>query len=953
MSEWRRRIDRRKTGNGVPAARGVLAAWGVVAALGVLAASSQAGVAVAEERGGALSGHVTDSNGNALPGARVHFDARVLDATTDAAGRFSISGLPAGHLKVEISCVGFVTETREIDLAPGHSAQLDAKLQLDLHVSDSVTVTASRSHGEVEALNEQKSAQDIVTVLPADVITSLPNTNVADAVGRLPSVSLERDEGEGKYVQIRGTEPRLSNFEINGVHIPSPEASVRNIKLDIIPSDLVGTIELHKTLSADRDADAIGGSINLITKTPGDQPYWALGATGGVTDIQGHRYVYQGNGTYATRFGDERRAGVIVGGDYDWNGRGINDIEPSVGSVDLGQGPVPAFKAMDLRDYRYERSRSGYHAGFDYRLDASNAVYARALLADFRNYGDRWVASPAAGNFLTPTTTDDTGSISSSVQNRRPHEQIYSGSGGGDHVLGDMLVDYTLAYSHSQQNRLDELTTDFAGPSNVAYQVDASNPYFPRFIPINGVDINDPRLYTLSDFQIANERTASHDLAAALNLSIGHRMGDGDGVLKLGAKFRDERKRNQNADQFLTATGAPALTLDQALDPFADPGYYMNHYTLGPVPSLSAVANFVNTHPGAVADDPAQDHLRDDPNNFTAKEQIAAAYAMETLKLASATLEAGVRVEHTAADYTGFKVQNDANGNYVSTSPVAGSNNYTDVVPTVNLRYEITPRTNARLAYSHSLSRPNFSDLPPFFIRDDQGMTISVGNPDLKPTHAHNYDLLLEHYLPTVGYLSAGAFYKDLQDPIYTVDTPITSGPFAGYRQSQPINGPQASIYGFEAAWQQHLTFLPGVFQGLGVLANYTYTHSRATVPGRGDHPELVRTTPNEANLGLTYDRGPFSARVAMTYNAAYIFAYNFQPGADLGIHGPNGDLYLYPHTQLDAQAGYTFPMGLEVLVSLLNINNEVFGFYQGSSRYTIQREFYGTSYIVGFRLTR
>src|SRR5262249_10517612 len=168
----------------------------------------------AEARAGTLTGRVSDSNGNPLPGARVHVASRGLDTPTDAAGRFTLTGLPAGTLKVEVTCLGFVPETRDVELAAGRGTQLDVRLQLDLHVSESVTVTASRSHGEVEAINEQETAQNIVNVLPADVITSLPNTNVADAVGRLPSVSLERDEGEGKYVQIRGTEPRLSNFEI-------------------------------------------------------------------------------------------------------------------------------------------------------------------------------------------------------------------------------------------------------------------------------------------------------------------------------------------------------------------------------------------------------------------------------------------------------------------------------------------------------------------------------------------------------------------------------------------------------------------------------------------------------------------------------------------------------------------------------------------------------------------
>src|SRR5262249_10627160 len=159
-------------------------------------------------------------------------------------------------------------------------------------------------------------------------------------------------------------------------------------------------------------------------------------------------------------------------------------------------------------------------------------------------------------------------------------------------------------------------------------------------------------------------------------------------------------------------------------------------------------------------------------------------------------------------------------------------------------------------------------------------------------------------------------------------------------------------LFGVELAWQQHLTFLPGALKGLGVLANYSHTSSRASVPGRDDDPELLRTTPNEFNFGLTYDRGPFSGRVAVTYNHANIWQYNFSPGAPRGLKGPAGDVYLYAHTQVDAQASYLLPDGIQILVNVLNLNNAVFGFYQGSKRFPIQREFYGRTFSLGLRFT-
>lgn len=133
-------------------------------------------------------------------------------------------------------------------------------------------------------MNRERESDDILQVLPIEVITSLPNTNIADALGRLPSVTLERDEGEGKYVQIRGAEPRYNNVTIDGMEVASPE-NVRQIKLDIVPANLVDSVEISKTLSANQDGDAIGGSVNLVTKTAEEEPTLYLNGIGGYTPI--------------------------------------------------------------------------------------------------------------------------------------------------------------------------------------------------------------------------------------------------------------------------------------------------------------------------------------------------------------------------------------------------------------------------------------------------------------------------------------------------------------------------------------------------------------------------------------------------------------------------------------------------------------------------------------------
>src|ERR1700730_12037916 len=309
-----------------------------------------AGSAQAQTGRGTIAGSAKDEANSALTSALVEVQPLGRKAASDEQGQFRITDVPAGEYTITVSYVGFAPFSSTVKVDAGQTTNVNAVLKVAT-VNDQVMVTAERLQGEAEAINIERMAENIVQVLPERVITSLPNTNIADAVGRLPSVSLERDEGEGKYVQIRGTDPRLSNVTINGVNVPPPEGGVRIVKLDVIPSDLVASIEVNKTLSANQDGDAIGGSVNLVTKTAQDQPYSTLSAMGGYTKIVGGRGLDQITGTAATRVGPEKRAGILFGGSYDWNGRGINDIEPSPGTVDLGRGPIPVQTAVDIREY--------------------------------------------------------------------------------------------------------------------------------------------------------------------------------------------------------------------------------------------------------------------------------------------------------------------------------------------------------------------------------------------------------------------------------------------------------------------------------------------------------------------------------------------------------------------------------------------------------------------------
>ncbi|MDP9159369.1 MAG: TonB-dependent receptor [Acidobacteriota bacterium] len=936
---------------------------------------------LAQSDRGSISGSVKDSTGAVLPGARVEVQPSGPSAVTDAQGQFTLSNLRQGPYTLAISYVGFSSTSISAQVSGGQTARVDAVLQVGSR-SEVMTVTGERARGEVEAINIERTADNIVQVLPSKVITSLPNTNIADAVGRLPSVSLERDEGEGKYVQIRGTEPRLSNTTVDGVNLPSPEGNVRNIKLDIIPSGLVDRIEVNKTLSANQDGDAIGGSVNLVTKTPGEKPMFEIEGQGGYTNIIGGRWLDNFSATAGQRFGSRKQWGALLGGTYDWNGRGINDLEPSPGVVtDSAGNNYPYFASADLRTYKYYRTRYGFAPELDYTIKPGSSVYFKGLYSDFHDYGETWVYSPNVGALTAPPSGsqysfDNAGFMNYRQYVRRPDQQIFSGLTGGRQDLTSTLISYEFAVSRAHNiGGQDFATTKFNGgqisQTGVQFGLDTSNPYEPKFPVQNGVNIFDPTQYFLSSYVVPHYASTQLNFQGAASAARRYSTHEHYGTFEVGLKIRNAHK-TQNENDRVYDQLTINIPLSDVLGTFTNSTYYDKAYKFGPLSDYGKINQIALGNLSSLGYDQAASISGNAPSDFDANERVYAGYAMNTIAFGKLSLQTGVRIEATDATYRAGGIFTDTSGNLVVTS-TPGSSGYINVLPSIHLQYRLQKDTNLRGTFGIGISRPNFSDIVPSQIADANTSpypSVQVGNPALKPTRANNYDILVEHYFQPLGILQAGFFYKALSDPIYPTTSVLNGGagtPFPNdpkYFASESINGPSGHITGFEAAWEQRLTYLPSFLNGFGVSANYSYTTSQVTFPngfngGRTDHPSLQRQAPNNYNLGFTYDKARFSMRFAASHNDASIYSYFWTGGAGLnsadpvvGLKGPNGDQYLYAHTQYDIQGSYRLYKGVRLLAYGLNLSNEVFGFYQGSKQYPIQREFYHPTFSLGLRWT-
>jgi TonB-dependent receptor len=929
--------------------------------------------AVAQESRGIIAGTVKDSSGAVLPGALVEILPTGKRAVTDAQGQFRIADIAPGDYTVVSSYVGFQSSSQKIDVSNNRITTVNASLGVALQ-ADAIIVTGERLRGEAEAINIQRTSDDIVQVLPSKVINSLPNTNIADAVGRLPSVTLERDEGEGKYVQIRGTEPRLSNTTIDGVNVPSPEGNVRNVKLDVIPAALVDRIEVFKTLTPNQDADAIGGSVNLVTRSAGERPTYSFGAGGGYTPIQNGRWLSNYDGTYGKRFGATHRFGFLLGGTYDHNDRGIDDLEPSpaVGQTPDGKN-VAFFSAEDLRTYKYYRTRYGLAGGMDYTPQPGANIYLKGLYSDFHDYGDTWVYTPNAGAITAQsgavTTFDNTGIMQYRHYVRRPDQQIFSILTGVVKAWNStsLNVEFAGGRAHNIGGQ-DFATTRFSNANNYQFTLDTTDPFRPKFDVPTGVNIYDTSQYNMSQVIVPKQHSTQLNFQGAASVAKLYTLASHVGSFEFGVKIRNAHKTQNEDDHYYgpsTADGAPPTPtmtpgLGNPSNPnYSNPNYYNGSYQFGPMTDYSKLQRLFQNNQSAFSYDPTASRLASDPATYGANERIYAGYGMDTITINKFRFVGGLRIEATDSNYSANLVTLN-NGAYVSTTPVTGSSGYINFLPSVQVQYQVTANTNLRVSYGRGISRPNPQDIVPSTQIDPNTIPPSIvqGNPALLPTKANNYDILVEHYFRGLGLIQGGYFYKALTDPIYPTTTTISGGTFNGYQVKQSVNGPSAHIGGIELAYQQRLSFLPGMLNSIGVNGNYSYTYSQVTFPdafNRTNAP-LQRQAPNTWNVGMTYDKSRFAMRFGISHNDSNIYSYAYGGGKAnesdpiLGLKGPLGDQYLYAHTQYDIQGSYRLWKALSVVASGLNLSNEVFGFYQGSTIYPIQREYYHPSVLFGFR---
>lgn len=923
-------------------------------------AEPQAGIVVGEAAtAGTIVGRVREASvGASLDGAVISLDGREV-ATTRRNGEFRITGVAPGTYRLTVNYLGYHRAETEVVLPADSGARVEVSLLSTASAANAthmgkVEVRATRDANAL-ALNQQRASTNYINVVSADLLGQFPDNNIAESTQRIPGISIERDQGEGRYVTVRGAPKEFTTVSIDGVQLANPDAESRGVELDTIPADVIAALEVTKALTPDMDADAIAGNINIRTQSALDRDGLTLRASAARGEFElgsGDNERY--NATIGKRFGPEGNIGVLFAASRSEQERFTDNVEAVFDDFDGTVMPAE----VEVKDYEGTRTRTGLTGRFDFLIDPDNLVYLIASDSSFkdREFRDALAIELEDHEAGSGEVTGVAGraTFDKELRERTYDKSIRTWNLGGEHWVGnDWKLDWQAAHSKADKVTSPRMQYIFRSQVRPRMAYDYANPDFPVWTildepdaPATGVNLPEDwyafrRLDDRYEYSEEEENSFRLDLGREQNF-----LGEtGDIKFGLRARQRDklfdnERHRNSSAADFdAMGVGYSDLLCDSWSNNF---DYFLT--------GRRFCRDVFTSHAGPLIGSDNHGRLVEDSvtADYTASEDVYAGYVRVDATWGDLTMIAGARYERTELE----GAASEFNAETEEFTPQTASRSYGHFLPSLHLRYELDPDTILRASYSTGLNRPDFMHTAPYRIRGERDWDdVAVGNPDAKAAYAHNLDVSFERYLRPLGLVSAAAFYKRINDPLFVANSTVVwqdvvmeDGEVRDVRQTgtRPENGDKGSVYGLELAWQQAFDMLPGAWSGLGVYANYTWAKSKAELPFRLGETELPGTSRHNYNLALTYEKAGFNARLAYNYRSEFIDEFH--------ITNPDLNIYWDGRSSLDFTTSYRFGNGLSLFGEVNNINDTRQVRYQGARNRVLEMEQFGRSWLVGIR---
>lgn len=911
----------------------------LIALSGLVAASFSALPASAQE---VLRGRVVDGAGSPLPGARITAPDAGVETATNRQGEFSFPSVPAGDLRIEVDYLGFPSATRTVSVTAGASNAIIVTLGEDDQALERVVVRGAILDGTARALNQQRTNDATTNIVSSDAIGRFPDSNIAEALQRVPGFAVQRDQGEGRTIQLRGAPSEFTSVSVNGISIAAPDESTRAIDLDTIPSDVVAAIEVSKTLLPYQQADSIAGAVNLVTRSPFDRRGLQVNLTGGLSHNEiGDTNDYRYSGVVSNTFGAAEQFGALFSASYSQTNRQIDNIENGWGFINVGGQDIAFSDDFTLKDYDTERTRTAFTGAFEFRPDDAtrfvlNGAWSRFEDKEFRNRLTYDLGTPQPG--FTDTTATFTGArLVRQLRNREVENTIWTVSGTGEHDFGAYQVDYTVGFTRTEGIRPqgNELVLRTGANRTVSY--DFANPDEPFFSPFaNEEQLN----FTGLGYRQVVDRTNENiqeEWSAQANFTMEDLFFSQPAQYRFGAsaRFRDT---NHDEERWRDRTGAGIFNPGPISGLLSNNRSQNFSYLLGTKFDEGLIRNYFDTVQPTLRSAASRLDDASTESDYTVEENIIGVYGMTRVSLANTDIIAGLRIETTNFSSGAFEF--DADTEIVT--PTSNSRSYTNYFPNLTIRQDFSDNLVGRLALTRAISRPNFPDVVARVFVDDG--EVERGNPELRPTLSNNFDIGLEYYFEPLGLVAVNLFYKDLENYEFT-------GVSSGIFRDEPVtfieaqNASSGFLRGVELTWQQTFTFLPGQLGNTGIFANATFTEGEMdignAIPGRGGKLPLAGQSDRVYNVAVFYETERFNARLS------YVDRSDYLDGVE---SDPRLDVYWEGRSQLDLTASLNLTQQLEFFLEAKNLTDTEGVRYDGVRNRVQERERFGRIAFLGAR---
>lgn len=906
---------------------------------------------------GTIRGRIIDASKQTLPGASIYIENLRTGVTSDVNGYYTFSNLNPGTYTIKISYVGYSPVEMKITIPAGRTLEKDVVLNEGLELQE--VVVGGAFQGQRRAINSQKNSLGITNVVSADQVGKFPDSNIGDALKRISGINVQYDQGEARFGQVRGTSADLSSVTINGNRIPSAEGDTRNVQLDLIPADMIQTIEVNKVVTPDMDGDAIGGSINLVTKNSPYKRTITATAGSGYNRISEKAQLNLGF-TYGDRFFNDK-LGVMLSASYQNAPSGSDDVE-FVWDTD-SKGTI-CLTDYQIRQYYVTRERQSYSAAFDWDINANHKLFFKGIFNNRNDWENRYRLTlkdlnKDVNKKKEGAVADNKASVrlqtkAGSPNNRNARlerQRTMDFTLGGEHLFGKLSMDWNASYARASEERPNERYLGYELKKQ-NFDIDLSDirrPYASAQAGSTLILNNDFSLQELTEQQ---EDIVEKDLKFSMNFKLPLVKGFYSNQLRFGAKVVDKSKDKdlefydyEPVDEKAFNSNSFSNTSEQNRNGYM-PG---EKYKAGTFISKEYVGGLDLNNSSLFN---KTENLEELAGEYKARETVTAGYLrfdQNFGKKLSAMV--GLRLENTHLKYNGRKLtlNDDGDPESLTVTPDV-KDSYLNVLPSVLLKYNVSEDFKIRGSFTETLSRPKYSALIPNVNINNKDNELTLGNPELKPTTSFNFDLSADYYFKSVGLVSIGIYYKDIND--FIVTQTVRGYEYEGNSYDkfmQPRNAGDANLLGVEVGYQRDFGFIAPALKCVGFYGTYTYTHSKVNnfnFTGRENEKDLKLPGSPEhtANASLYFEKGGLNVR--LSYNFASDFIDEMGESAFY-------DRYYDKVNYMDVNASYTFGKKLQTTfyAEANNLLNQPLRYYQGISERTMQSEHYGVKVNAGVKI--